>query len=360
MTRPRAYLELFAGGAALALALMGGASVVPPVGYMGGKRKLAPAILGAAGLRVGQGAERLVLVDAGEWGGVWQEVVRDGQGLAARLMAWEGRDPSDLWRDLAAAGRPDDSQERAAAYLWLQGRAASCTPVWWDADGSTTMARSASSGGGEQRVWQAGLVMPDPPRGGDCVVRPATERGERLVMPSNGSHGPGLIRAHEKPARLVMADKPGRPAQRAQEMHPGPYGEAVERSREPKEKGRRSVGSGIMRPATVAHRIIKVQAALLRGGRTGQPFPSDRRRGRDLAGDARGPARCRRPPRPPLRGGHPLRGDMLARRGRGARRGLPAPRSAGARLRGRGPARAAGARLARARPAGRHPHRGEA
>lgn len=285
--KPRAFLELFAGGAACTLALMGGAAVVPPVGYMGGKRKLAAGILGAAGLRIGQGAERVLLVDAGEWGGVWSEVVRDGRGLADRLLGWEGRDPSDLWRELAAAGRPEDPQERAAAYLWLQGRAASCTPVWWDADGSTTMARSASSGGGEQRVWQAGLVMPDPPRGGDCVVRTATERGDklvmatgngrkggvcdaaeaqRLVMPSNGSHGPGLIRAHEKPARLVMADKPGRPAQRAQEMHPGPYGDAVERSREPKEKGRRSVGSGIMRPSTVAHRIIKAQAALLSWG----------------------------------------------------------------------------------------------
>jgi hypothetical protein len=49
-------------------------------------------------------------------------------------------------------------------------------------------------------------------------------------------------------------------------MHPGPYGDAVERSREPKEKGRRSAGSGIMRPSTVAHRIIKAQAALLSCG----------------------------------------------------------------------------------------------
>ena len=65
----RAYLELFAGGASIALALMGGPRVVPPVGYMGGKRKLAPTILSAVGLRPGQGAERgmgarvLVLVE---------------------------------------------------------------------------------------------------------------------------------------------------------------------------------------------------------------------------------------------------------------------------------------------------------
>lgn len=268
--KPRAYLELFAGGAACALALMGGALTVPPVGYMGGKRKLSESILGAAGIRVGGGAERLLLVDAGEWGNVWSEVVRDGRGLAARIMRWDGRDPSELWRELALAGRPDDPQERAAAYLWLQGRSVSCTPVWWDVDGNPTMARSVSSGGGTQVIGQAGLVPCEKlvmatgngRRGGVCDAAEA----QRLVMPSNGSHGPGVIRAHEKPARLVMTDKPGRPAQRAQEMHPGPYGEAVERSREPKEKGRRSVGSGIMRPATVAHRIIKAQAALLSGG----------------------------------------------------------------------------------------------
>lgn len=209
----RAYLELFAGGAACALALMGGALTVPPVGYMGGKRKLARSILGAAGLRVGEGAKQLLLVDAGEWGNVWSEVVRDGRGLAARIMTWEGRDPSELWRELAAAGRPEDPQERAAAYLWLQGRSASCTPVWWDVDGNPTMARSVSSGGGTQLIGQAGLVMP-----------------------SNGSHGPGLIQAHPAP------------------------GEAVERA--PKEKGRRSTGSGIMRPATVAHRIVIAHVAL--------------------------------------------------------------------------------------------------
>ena len=82
----RAYLELFAGGAACALALMGGASVVPPVGYMGGKRRLAPNILGAAGLRVGGRAERVLLCDAGLWGEVWSEVVRDAPGLAVGLL----------------------------------------------------------------------------------------------------------------------------------------------------------------------------------------------------------------------------------------------------------------------------------
>ena len=196
----RALVDAFAGGGAVPLALLGGPAVVPPVGYMGGKRKLATSILGAAGLRPGQGVERVLLVDAGEWGGVWSEVVRDGRGLAERVLAWDGRDPSDLWRELAAAWRPDDPQERAAAYLWLQGRSASCTPVWWAEDG---------------------------------------------------------------PERLVMSDKPGKRPQAAQESHPGPCGDAVERAaRAPKEKGRRSAGSGIMRPSTVAARILCASAAL--------------------------------------------------------------------------------------------------
>lgn len=219
MSKPRAYLELFAGGAACALALTGGTHVMPPVGYMGGKRRLAPAILGAAGLTPGQGAGAVLLVDAGEWGNVWSEVATRAQDLAELLASWRGRDPSELWQELAQAGRPDDPTHRAAAYLWLQGRSASCTPVWWADTGA-----------------------------------------ERLVMPSNGSHGPGLISAHEKPARLVMADKPGRPPQRPQETHPS------DATREVKEKGRRSAGSGVMRPATVAHRVLQASVALRTGG----------------------------------------------------------------------------------------------
>lgn len=248
----RAYLELFAGGAACALALMGGASVVPPVGYMGGKRRLAPNILGAAGLRVGGRAERVLLCDAGLWGEVWSEVVRDAPGLAARLIAWEGRDPSELWRSLAMAPRPEDPQERAAAYLWLQGRAASCTPVWWDTDGHASMARSASSGGGEQRIVDrlaAGQASPP-----QCVLKPVAEKG-RIVMPSNGARGPGVIGAHE-PDRLVMPDKPGT------------TGDAVQRS-----TGSRSATSGIARPSTVALRILAAGRALA-GARIDRQHPT--------------------------------------------------------------------------------------
>ena len=212
----RAYLELFAGGAACALALMGGPRVVPPVGYMGGKRKLAPSILGTVGLRPGQGADRVLLVDAGEWGGVWSEVVRDGRGLADRLLGWEGRDPSDLWRELAAAGRPEDPQERAAAYLWLQGRAASCTPVWWEGSGMRMTHRNGVGG-------------------------PCEQHQPRLIMPEKGNRGV-------------------------------PVKDAVERSTR-KASTSRHASSGVTRPATVAARILRASASLA-GARVDRRHPS--------------------------------------------------------------------------------------
>lgn len=128
------YVEPFAGSAAVALALVGGANCIPPIGYMGGKRRLASDILGAAGLRVGQGADHVVLIDAGPWGEAW-EVIFDAErrpALTSRLRSWEGSDPSDLWCSLRDAGRPDDVVERVASWLWLQGRSANNSPVWWD------------------------------------------------------------------------------------------------------------------------------------------------------------------------------------------------------------------------------------
>ena len=72
------WVEPFAGSAAVALALVGGSACIPPIGYMGGKRRDAPDILGAFGLRVGQGADHVVLVDAGPWGEAW-EVIFDAE-----------------------------------------------------------------------------------------------------------------------------------------------------------------------------------------------------------------------------------------------------------------------------------------
>lgn len=214
------FIEPFAGSLAVALALVGGQNCIPPIGYMGGKRRLASDILGVAGLRVGQGADHVVLVDAGPWGEAW-EVIFDAErraALVATICSWGRPDPSLWWESLRNEGRPEDQIQRVAAWLWLQGRSASCTPVWWD-DG--------------------------------------------LVMPSNGSRGPGLIDAHEKSGpKLVMADKPGKAPQSAYCAHTGT---AVQRTRAPKCKGEahkhRDKGGGLARPSTVAARIEAIACA---------------------------------------------------------------------------------------------------
>jgi len=199
----RAYLELFAGGAACALALQGGPSCVPPVGYMGGKRKLASAILGAAGLRTGERAERVLLCDAGLWGEVWHQVVADAPGLAARLIAWEGRDPSELWRSLAMAPRPEDPQERAAAYLWLQGRTANNSPVWWEGDGEIRMTHRNGIGGPCEQHQPAALerparVLPRTGRLSSGVTRPRTV-SDRILAAGRALAGARVDRQHPDP-----------------------------------------------------------------------------------------------------------------------------------------------------------------
>ena len=215
------YVERFAGSAAVALALVGGDACIPPIGYMGGKRRLARDILGAAGLKVGQGADHVVLVDAGPWGEAW-EVIFDPErhaALVATIRGWGQPNPSALWEQLRDQGRPEDPIERVASWLWLQGRSVSCTPVWWD-DGAP-------------------------------------------VSPGNVSRGPGLSGACESGAsRLIMADKPGKRPQAAQCAHTG---ETVQRTRAPKLKGQahkhRDGGGGIVRPSTVADRIEAIGRA---------------------------------------------------------------------------------------------------
>ena len=64
------WVEPFAGAAACAIRLVGGAWLSPPVAWMGGKRRLASSILAAMGAPEGR-PSRVVLADAGPWGWVW-------------------------------------------------------------------------------------------------------------------------------------------------------------------------------------------------------------------------------------------------------------------------------------------------
>lgn len=128
------FVELCAGSAAVTWRLLGGEYAVPPVGYMGGKRRYATAILGALGLRPGQGADGVVLVDASSWGWVWKGLLDlEVRGAAcSRLRSWSDKDPVQLWHELKDSGEATDPAERIAQWLWLQGRSANCTPVWWE------------------------------------------------------------------------------------------------------------------------------------------------------------------------------------------------------------------------------------
>lgn len=145
MTAPWLFVELFAGTASWTLWTLG--CRVPPCGYMGSKRKLAPTLGALAGLRSGAAASAYVLVDAGPWGRTWSTLLGPRGGAVADLLReWaRTRDPFELWYDLADAPEPKDDVKHAAAYLWLQARSASTTPVWWSSTSPELRAGTASS-----------------------------------------------------------------------------------------------------------------------------------------------------------------------------------------------------------------------
>lgn len=192
MTRPRIFAELFAGSAALTLQLLGGSRMRPPVAYMGSKRGLAGVILDAVGLEPGQGAGSVLLCDGGPWGWVWQAlaVPETCRAVAGVLRSWSDEDPTALWRRLAAEAPPADVVDRAATVLWLQGRAASNVPVWWEpawemrADDAKPYQAQQTHGAGPGR-W----IMPTAPRDGranpGCYA--ATPKG--VVQRGQWAHG---------------------------------------------------------------------------------------------------------------------------------------------------------------------------
>lgn len=92
--------------------------------YQGGKRKFARAILEAAGLRSGQGAERVVLCDAGPWGDVWRHQAA-GVDLAALMEPWAalGDDAQRAaFGELRTRWPEIEEPEQSAAWLWLLQR----------------------------------------------------------------------------------------------------------------------------------------------------------------------------------------------------------------------------------------------
>jgi hypothetical protein len=126
-------VELCAGTAAVSLRALAGRPVQPLVGYMGGKRRWASQLAELLGFgdRV---PDRVVLVDAGPWGDVW-EVLRDrlNRRLVINLLTeWSTYEPEKLWRALVAEPPHVDGPNRVAGYLAIQNGAPSSVPLWWD------------------------------------------------------------------------------------------------------------------------------------------------------------------------------------------------------------------------------------
>jgi len=157
------YVEPFLGGGGSWLPLLTArhlASLVPPVAWMGGKRKLAPVIHDLLGLDPVRPAP-CILGDACWWGEVWPLVLdpTTGPAVSEVLRSWQGEDPTALWLRLRDAGPSADPVEHTASLLWLQAGAASGVPVWWRDDGSaggpgfnTGQANAKGSIGGPVRL----------------------------------------------------------------------------------------------------------------------------------------------------------------------------------------------------------------
>jgi len=132
------YIELCAGSAAVALRLLGISR--PPIAFMGAKTQMASTILRAMGLRPGQGADAVVLADAGPWGHAWSALLDPAiaHQVAQVLRGWAGENPRALWDRLARTAPADPelwAPQEVATWLWVQGRSCSATPVWLDGGG---------------------------------------------------------------------------------------------------------------------------------------------------------------------------------------------------------------------------------
>jgi len=122
--RPALWVELCAGSAAVTLRLIGGAGARPPVAYIGSKRAYARAILNVMGLHSGDGADGVVLVEAGPWAKVWAALAQPAvcSDVVRILRSWSDEDPKALWDRLKVAPVPVDPAGYTAAWTFLQAR----------------------------------------------------------------------------------------------------------------------------------------------------------------------------------------------------------------------------------------------
>ena len=185
------FADVCCGSGAVALRVAGG-PLAPPTGYMGGKRRYASAILGAAGIRPGQ-AKHVVMADGGAWGWAWGALLDPDvrPQVCEILRSWTDEDPVELWHRLAKQPQAEGAAERAAQWLWLQARSASNTPLWWNEDGL----RMSRGGGGVTTPGQRGSWR-----------QARTDNGKPIVAPPVQSHS-GAWQMGEKYGGKVKAPK---------------------------------------------------------------------------------------------------------------------------------------------------------
>lgn len=229
MTATPVLVDAFAGAGGFWLASVG-ANLTPPVSWMGGKRRLAADLLTLLGLHRGCRVP-LLLGDSSWWGWVWPHVLdaEIGPRVSAILRGWRGEDPRALWFRLRDMGPViDDVAEAAAQLLWLQGRAASGVPVWWESE-----VLHAAPGDGRASQLAAdrgsnGLRKWDRTRAGN-------------VGPANQTHA-------AEPRLVQWADDGGTRTNAGKGYHGG--------------GANGSRGGGIVDPGTIAHRLDAIRVAV--------------------------------------------------------------------------------------------------
>lgn len=294
-------VELCAGAAAVSLHLVGGSALAPPCAWMGGKRKLARDILGTLGVHRHE-VDRILLVDASTWGRVWPVLLGElGPLVCLRLRAWEqdfdrdrGRGPRELWEHLSTQPpRLDDPAWSAAQWLWLQARSASGVPVWWGPDLDEAGWRMGEELGkakrGTRGIAQVGGAhwrMGSDPRERDASDIPIGQKGGAWRMgssPERSSTSPDQPAAQAgqwlasdgrgKAQRAGQAGDTHRPEgwrQAAGGDDPRPDLKAHQRGNDARPvtfaRDDRWPHGGIVRPTTIADRIVLIRDAIARWG----------------------------------------------------------------------------------------------
>lgn len=182
------WAEPFAGAAACALRLVGGPGLTPPVAWMGGKRRLAHEIVDAMGVPEGP-PSRVLLADAGPWGWVWPLLLAPASAadVARVLRSWAGEHPRDLWQRLAAVPPAEDLHERAAQWLWLQARAPSGVPVWFEDWRWVSGNGKPATDRGEDMRWPGHQALRATWRMGEEFAK--SRRGDRTISQAGTARG---------------------------------------------------------------------------------------------------------------------------------------------------------------------------